>query len=152
MIHATPTAPVAVAETAVRDLLAGLAAAWNAGDADAYGAAFTEDCDYVTFNGERQRGRSAVAESHRRLFATHLKGSRMVVESADLRALDPATLIVHAIGNTAMRHQKDFPASRRSLQTLVAVERGGEWRFTAFHNTRVFKITPFRAVLMMLGF
>jgi uncharacterized protein (TIGR02246 family) len=45
--------------TCVLDTLARIAAAWNAGDAGAYGAEFTADATYVVFNGELLRGRQA---------------------------------------------------------------------------------------------
>jgi uncharacterized protein (TIGR02246 family) len=36
-----------------------MCAAWTAGDAAAYAACFTEDCDYVSFDGNRAQGRAA---------------------------------------------------------------------------------------------
>lgn len=144
-----PARPDDAAE--IRALTAGLADAWNAGDGAAFAAAFTEDCDYVTFNGERHRGRAAVAESHQRLFDTHLKGSRLFVEEVETRPLDAATMLVHMTGNSALANQEKPPRSRRSIQTLVAVWRDGRWQFAAFHNTRIFEITPLRAILMKLG-
>jgi hypothetical protein len=58
---------------------------------------------------------------------------------------------VHGIGNSLLEGQKQPSQSRRSSQTIVAVRTESGWRFAAFHNTRIFKITPFRAILMMLG-
>lgn len=137
--------------TALGDLIAQLTKAWNAGDGAAYGAGFTETCDYVTFNGDRLRGRAAVAQSHQLLFDTHLKGSRIIFESVDLKPVDTATILVHGIGNSRLAGQKTFPPSRRSIQTLVALREGTDWRFAAFHNTRIFAITPWRALLMKFG-
>ena len=142
----------AVDRAAIEALVADLAAAWAAGDGAAYACSFTEDCDYVTFNGERQRGRKAVAASHQTLFDTHLRGSKLVFESLDLRSIGQDTLIVHSVGNSLLRGQTRPPKSRRSLQTLVAVRTTEGWRFRAFHDTRIFAITPFKAFLMMLGF
>lgn len=135
---------------AVQALIEGLTRAWNAGDGAAYGAGFTQGCDYVTFNGERLRGRAAVAQSHQALFDTHLKGSELIFESVDLRPVAGA-ILVHSVGNSRLAGQKRFSPSRRSLQTLLAVQSEEGWRFTAFHNTRVFAITPWRALLMKFG-
>ncbi len=33
-----------------------LVSAWNAGDGAEYSSAFTFDCDYITFNGQRIQG------------------------------------------------------------------------------------------------
>ncbi|GAA3089533.1 SgcJ/EcaC family oxidoreductase [Nonomuraea salmonea] len=58
-------------------LLTRLADAWNAGDATAYAALFTEDADYITFDGTHTEGRAAIEAAHRWLFDGPLKGSTM---------------------------------------------------------------------------
>jgi uncharacterized protein (TIGR02246 family) len=150
-MSATDSVTLPADETAIRLLADDLVKAWNAGDGEAYGRAFTEDCDYVTFNGERLRGRLAVARSHQELFDTHLMGSKLVFENLDLRSLHPGTILVHGIGNSLLKGQKEVHPSRRSIQTLVAVRAGDKWLFAAFQNTRIFKITLLRAVFMKLG-
>lgn len=135
----------------IRQLIDGMTSSWNAGDGAAYGELFTRNCDYVTFNGERLRGRDAVARSHQDLFDTHLKGSRLIVENVDVRPINNDVALVHCTGNSMLRWQKKAPKSRKSLQTLVATRTEDGWRFAAFHNTRIFKITAFRAAQMMLG-
>ena len=147
----TPAPSVGAADAAaIQTLIDGLTRAWNAGDGAAYGAAFTPTCDYVTFNGERLQGRVAVAQSHQALFDTHLKGSQLIFESVDLRPVAGA-ILVHSVGNSRLAGQKAFNPSRRSIQTLLAVRDGEGWRFTAFHNARIFAITPWRALLMKFG-
>jgi hypothetical protein len=44
---------------------------------------------------------------------------------------------VHATGGTIMRNKTKPSPERASVQTLVAVREGHEWRFAAFHNSRV---------------
>jgi uncharacterized protein (TIGR02246 family) len=51
--------------------------AWTEGDAAAYGACFTADCDYVSYDGTRARGREQVVESHDKLFRGVLVGSAL---------------------------------------------------------------------------
>jgi uncharacterized protein (TIGR02246 family) len=138
-------------EKAIRALIDQLTSAWNAGDGAAYGRPFSEDCDYITFNGERSRGCAAVVADHQALFDTHLKGSRLMFESVEMRPVTTDVVLVHSIGNSLLNGQRAPSPSRRSIQTLVAVRRAGEWKFTAFQNSRVFKITPFRAILMKFG-
>ncbi|MEZ0171112.1 SgcJ/EcaC family oxidoreductase [Microvirga sp. TS319] len=145
------TAIEAEDEAAIRSLADSLVTAWNAGDGIAYGRAFTVDCDYVTFNGQHVHGREAVAASHQALFDTHLHGSKLIFESLHMRPLGDGTVLVHGIGNSLLKGQRKLRKSRRSIQTFVAVRTETGWLFTAFHNTRIFKITPFRALLMLLG-
>jgi uncharacterized protein (TIGR02246 family) len=45
-------------EQEIRELIARLADSWARGDAQAYGAEFTDDCDYVAFDGTCYRGPS----------------------------------------------------------------------------------------------
>ena len=50
---------------------------------------------------------------------------------------NPDVAIIHATGGT-VKHGKTKPSPERdSIQTLVAVREGTEWRFAAFHNSRV---------------
>ena len=111
--------------------------AWNAGDGDAYAALFTKDCDYIAFDGTHLKGRQANASHHQDLFATVLKGSRMVFEGdPNVRFLAADVALMHAMGSVLMPWQSEVTAKRRSNQTYVVVRVGGRWLVTAFHNTR----------------
>lgn len=138
-------------ECEIGALLHKLVVSWNLGDGRSYAAAFDENCDYVTFNGDHLRGRTSVAESHQALFDTHLCGSKLFFETIGMRRIAPETVLVHGIGNSLLSGQKRPKPSRRSIQTLVAVNEACRWRFVSFHNTRIFKINALRALLMRLG-
>lgn len=135
------TTDQATDEAAVRTLLAGMNAAW--GDADAYGATFTTDADYVTFFGGHARGRQQIIDSHRPLFEGVLKGSRLHGEVTHLRFLGPDVALIHGRGAVLKRRRQRRPSRRAmSVQTFVAVrEQDGQWRLTAFHNTRYRPLT-----------
>lgn len=124
-------------ERAIRDLFRRLLDDWGRGDGEAYGSRFTENADYVAFDGSRTTGRTAIAATHQQLFDKYLKGSRLTGEIEDLKFLGPDTALVHATGNTVMRRKTEPSPERASIQTLVAVRIEGEWRFAAFHNSRV---------------
>jgi uncharacterized protein (TIGR02246 family) len=124
-------------ETAIRELFDLLIAAWGRGDGNAYGALFTDDADYIAFDGSRTVGGRAIAEAHQTLFDTWLKGSRLVGRIEALRFLAPDVAVVIATGATILPG-KTRP-SRPSIQTLVAMKRNDTWRFTAFQNTRIVK-------------
>lgn len=122
-------------EAAVRDLFQQLLDHWGRGDGLAYGALFTEDADYVAFDGSHTRGGQEIAASHQRLFDTWLKGTRLTGAVTTVRFLSPEVALVHATGATLMPG-RSRPV-RDSIQTLVATKRDGAWRFTAFHNCRI---------------
>ena len=124
-------------ERAIRDLFRELLDDWGRGDGDAYGSRFMEDADYVAFDGSHTKGRSDIATSHQQLFDIYLKGTRLTGRIESVRFLGPDTALVHAVGGTVMRGKTRPSPERDSIQTLVAVRRDDQWRFTAFHNSRV---------------
>jgi uncharacterized protein (TIGR02246 family) len=127
----------AASRDAIVDLTHRMEHAWNTADGNAYASSFTEDSDYIAFDGTHLRGRAANARHHQQLFDTVLAGSRLVFESEPVvRFLSEDVAIVHAMGSVLLPWQSHVTRKRRSNQTLVAVRRPEGWRFTAFHNTR----------------
>jgi uncharacterized protein (TIGR02246 family) len=116
--------------TAVIDSLAD---AWARGDADAYGAHFTEDAGYVTFVGTRYQGRQDIADSHRALFATFLKGTRLAHEVLDARFLGQDAVVLTTRGDT---YKGTHPKKLTKVQTYVLVREGERWLVAAFQNTQ----------------
>ncbi|WP_232663359.1 SgcJ/EcaC family oxidoreductase [Pseudonocardia sp. TRM90224] len=132
-------------EVRIEETLARIGEAWNAGDAAAYAAEFTEDATYVTFSGDVMHNRTAIGDVHRWLFEGPLRGSRMVglgqpgeVAGTDhkIRFLRPGVAHVLSGGGVELAGSAGLPADRESVVTFVLVEDGGEWRVAAFQNTR----------------
>ena len=121
-------------ETEICALLQRLNEAW--GDADAYAAFFTEDADYVTFDGSSVKGRVAIAESHRPLFEGFMRGSRLSSQTTAVRFLTPEVALVHGRGAVIQRRQKQASRRALSVQTMVVIRQDGRWLITAFQNTR----------------
>lgn len=132
-----PTDTTAADDEALTALFDRLLTAWGDGDAEAYGATFTDDVDYVPFDGSRSRGRAAVVASHDDLFRGVLRGSRLVGEVESIRHPTPDVAVLHALASVLMPWRRRLPRRRLSRQTLVAVRTPAGWRFTAFHNSRV---------------
>ena len=124
-------------EAAIRELFGLLLDDWGRGDGEAYGSRFTEDADYVAFDGTRTRGRREISASHQQLFDKFLKGTRLTGRVLSIKFPSPDVALVHATGGTVMRGKTRPSPERDSIQTLVAVREGAEWRFAAFHNSRV---------------
>jgi uncharacterized protein (TIGR02246 family) len=114
-------------ERAVRALLARLFAAWAAGEGEAYAACFTENSDYVAFNGMHLRGRAANADLHSALFRGPLKGTKLSAEIESVDLLSPDVALALAAGR----------GRKRSRQTYVVVKSGAGWLIRSFQNTRV---------------
>jgi len=124
-------------ELKIRALFEDLLGDWGRGDGEAYGSRFTEDADYVAFDGTHTRGRQEIAASHQRLFDRFLKGTRLTGRLLSIRFPSPDVALVHATGGTVMRGKTKPSPERNSIQTLVAVREGADWRLAAFHNSRV---------------
>jgi len=124
-------------EAKIRVLFEELLGDWARGDGEAYGSRFTEHADYVAFEGTHTRGRDEISASHQELFDRFLKGTRLTGRVLSVRFLSPDVAVVHATGGTVMRGKTKPSPERDSIQTLVAVREEAEWRFAAFHNTRV---------------
>src|SRR5690554_4192097 len=114
------------AETEIRRLLQQLYDCWAAGDAEAYAAFFTEDADYIAFDGANQKGRAAIAAAHKFLFEKWLKGSRLVEHDTTVRFLTPEVALIHSRGNTILAGKSEPAPERESVQTLVAVKTGDQ--------------------------
>ena len=123
-------------EREIRALVDGMFDAWRRGDAAAYHADFTDDADYVSFDGSR-RGKADSISSHANLFPTVLYGSRLVGEVESVRFLTPDVAVVHLLGSIVEGWRQQPLRRRLSRQTMVVVRRDGQWQITAFHNTRV---------------
>jgi uncharacterized protein (TIGR02246 family) len=114
-------------EAAIRALLARMYDAWTRGDGKAYAACFTENSDYITFNGLHLRGRTENAALHGALFRGPLKGSKLSAEIVGLEFLAPGVVLLH----TASKGRKP------SYQTIVLIKQDGDWFIRSFQNSRV---------------
>jgi uncharacterized protein (TIGR02246 family) len=110
-------------ERAVRELFEKLLEDWARGDGEAYGSRFTEDADYVAFDGTRTKGREEISSSHQRLFDKFMKGTRLTGRIEGVKFPVPGVALVHATGGTLMRGKTEPSPERDSIQTLVAVKR-----------------------------
>ncbi|MGH7231061.1 MAG: SgcJ/EcaC family oxidoreductase [Nitrospiraceae bacterium] len=126
-----------IGEADIRALYQQLMDGWNRSSGEAFAAPFTEDGDFIAFDGTHVKGRHVIASVHQQLFKTYLKGTRLVGQVTSVRFLREDVALVHANGGTVMAGKSAPSPERDSIQTLVAVKQDGEWRLAAFHNTRV---------------
>ena len=114
-----------------------LCQAWTDGDAAAYGACFTADCDYVSFDGTRAQGRDQVIESHDKLLRGVLFGSALLGDVESIRYVASDVAVLHGTGSVLVAWRSELPKRRLTRNTVVAVRGPEGWRFTAIHNGRV---------------
>ena len=101
--------------------------AWASGEGEAYARCFTEDCDYITYNGIHLRGRRENASLHTALFRGPLRGSKLYADIERVERLAPGIALMHTIGG----------GRNKSYQTYVLTKVGSEWLIRSFQNTKV---------------
>ncbi len=128
------TADAGRARADIASLIEWMSLEWNAHDADGYAALFTDEADAVIINGDHQRGRHAIAEGHRDIFASIYRDSSIVSMIEQLRFLAPDVALVHLVSRLDV---KKGPAAGtyRARPSLIVVKTAMGWRITAFHNT-----------------
>jgi len=110
--------------------------AWNVGDGAGFAASFTEDADFVAFEGTHLKGRQEIALFHQGIFNTVVKGSRLEGEVKFVRLLSPELAIMHSAVRVTLPGQTKPSPSRDSMQLTVVTKRDGEWRGQALMNAR----------------
>jgi uncharacterized protein (TIGR02246 family) len=129
---------------AICELRKALQDAWNRGDAVGYASLFTDDAHFVAWTGAHGRGRQAIEDGHRPLFAGPLAGSRMALvddntesaSSESLRFVRPDVAIAVISGAVTLAGQSGTGPDHQSVQTFVLTKNGDRWQVAAFHNTR----------------
>ena len=101
-------------DTAITALFQRLMRAWTDNDAAAYGECFTEDCDYVSYDGTRAIGRRPMQEAHDRLFRGVLAGSTLVGDIESTRLVGPDVAVVHGTASVLMPWRRTLPRRRLS--------------------------------------
>ena len=123
-------------EVAIRMLYQQMIDGWNAGKGDAFAAPYTDDSDFIGFDGTYMKGRQQIASFHQMLFDKFVKGSRLIGKIRSIRFVTVDIAIMIAVGGTVMAGQSDIEPERNSIHTIVAVKRENYWHFTAFQNSR----------------
>ena len=65
-------------EAAIRTLYQQMIGGWNKGSGQAFAATYTDDSDFIGFDGTYMKGRQQIASFHQMLFDKFLKGSRLI--------------------------------------------------------------------------
>jgi uncharacterized protein (TIGR02246 family) len=119
---------------AILDVLAGLYKAWEANDAEAFVADYTDDASVVqpgVYKKDREEIRTTMAAG----FAGPLSGSRATDRPADIRFLTDDTAIVISEGGIIFSGQDAVTSEGLVRVTWVLVRRDGGWRIASYHNS-----------------
>jgi uncharacterized protein (TIGR02246 family) len=124
-------------ENAIRAIHQRMIDAWNTGNGAAFAAPFTEDADFVAFEGTHLIGRQEITSFHQRMFDTVVKGSRLEGGEVNfVHFLGPALAVMHSVVRVTLPGQTKPSPSRDSMQLAVVRKRNGDWHCEALMNAR----------------
>jgi uncharacterized protein (TIGR02246 family) len=122
-------------EAELREMYAGLLAAWASNSAERYASFFAPDAQYIIASGAVENGRGEIAAGHRQIFETWARGTELAGEILGIRSLAPDVRLVTATGS--VRSGSGAAGDEETIYTLVAVRADGGWQFAAYQNTPV---------------
>ncbi|WP_418960744.1 SgcJ/EcaC family oxidoreductase [Streptomyces tritici] len=123
-------------ETEIRALFAEYCRTWTEADSVGFGRLFTEDADYVSYDGSWAAGVERLQENHDKLFRGVIAGSAMVGEIESLRFVTDSVAVVVGNGSVLMPWRSTLPRRRLSRQIIVCVRTPDGWRIAAIQNGR----------------
>jgi uncharacterized protein (TIGR02246 family) len=126
-------------EKAIKALLDEFVRAFNAGDALAAAATYTETALVVDDQGERIEGRTAIRDQYAGSFADN-PGSTITIQVDSLRFLSPETALEE--GRTTIDPAKGRGAPEITRFTAVYVKNGGKWLQSAIRDEIAHDIAP----------
>lgn len=136
--EATPeSAPTGIDEAAVRAVPQIVVDAWARGDGEGVAAAFTEDVDFIAGDGRLVQGRDALVPYFQNQFDSWLAGSRAVADVINVRFLRDDLAVVHTVGGIMFPGESEVQPEWAGIQTWVVVNENGQWRATAYQNSRI---------------
>src|SRR6266850_6393060 len=133
--YQTPSSSAAD-ENAIRAIHQQMIDAWNTGNGSAFAAQFSDDADFVVFEGTHLKGRHQIATFTQQIFDTVMKGSRLEGEVNFVRFLSPDLAVMHSVVRTILPGQAEASPSRDSMEMYVVKKRDGSWQTEEILNAR----------------
>ncbi|CAL9354672.1 SgcJ/EcaC family oxidoreductase [Streptomyces sp. enrichment culture] len=130
-----------IQETRIRELFAEYCRTWTEADTAGFARLFTEDADYVSYDGSWAAGVDRLRDNHDKLFRGVVAGSAMVGEIESLRFVTDEVAVLVANGSVLMPWRSELPRRRLSRQIIVCVRTPRGWRIAAIQNGRQRPVT-----------
>jgi uncharacterized protein (TIGR02246 family) len=118
----------------VERLYRALLDAWNARDANVWGACFADDGSLVGFDGSPIETKAAIVEHLSGIFADH-QPATYVAKVREVRELAPGVALLRSVVGMVPPGATDINPSVNAVQLLVAVVDGNGWRVAHLQST-----------------
>ncbi|WP_327092211.1 SgcJ/EcaC family oxidoreductase [Nonomuraea sp. NBC_01738] len=123
-------------EAAIQTVLADSYKAWEAGDAAAMVAGYTEDATAI-IPGSLRDSRDVIRQSMALAFEGPLKGTSTHNKRLNLRFVGDCAAIVVSESGILFPGETEVPDARKVNATWVLEKRDGQWLIAAYHNSPV---------------
>lgn len=133
-------------QAAIRAVQAGQEASWNAHDATAYAALFTEDADVVNVLGWWWKSRAELEKKLGFAFKSVFAHSSLHIEGVAIRFLTPDLAVAHVTWSMAGATSPDGSGAnipQRGIQTQLLRKIDNRWLIATFQNTNSVPERPF---------
>ncbi len=117
-------------EKAIQDAAAAFVKAFDAGDANALAALWSDDGDYVEASGQHLRGKEAILKAYQTLFKEN-KGLKLQILMTDLRF--PAENVAFEDGLSVVIPEKG--PSETVKYSAVHVKQNGQWKLASVRES-----------------
>jgi uncharacterized protein (TIGR02246 family) len=119
---------------ATRELYARLLETWDKRNARDFALLFASDGNLVGFDGSQINGQLEIGAHLTEVF-THHQTPRYVSIVREVRLLANDTSLLRANTGLIPADKDDIDPALNAVQSLVAVQKGGNWRVALFQNT-----------------
>lgn len=124
-------------EEAFKEMAAKWAEVWNSGEMEGLAELYTEDADFIGFDGKAHKGREAVVKSFVELAGTAFKGAQISIERSHVRQLKPNIMVGDSEWEfTGVPEVEGQKPPTKGTSTVVVVNQDGKWVITS-HRSRV---------------
>jgi uncharacterized protein (TIGR02246 family) len=108
--------------------------AWNSRNADQFAALFTPDGSSVGFDGSPMNGPTEIGATLKDIFANHPTAA-YVAKVREVRRLGAEVSLLRSVVGMVPPGQTAVNPAVNAIQSVVAVEQGGQLKIALLHNT-----------------
>jgi uncharacterized protein (TIGR02246 family) len=111
----------------------------NMHDAEALGALFTDDAEFVNIVGGRQTGRTAITNGHAAAFQGPLAGVVLKLVGVDAKRIAPDVVLAHAVWDRSLAADagpRTLPPGSGLFTMVIALADGEAPKFVALSNVQ----------------
>jgi uncharacterized protein (TIGR02246 family) len=123
-----------VDEAVILDLYADLIESWNHKSAGRFAFLFDENGNVVGFDGSQMNGRAEIEIELGGIFTLQKTGT-YVTRVREIRFLSKKVVLLRAVAGMIPYGESDIKPEINSIQSLIAVRKGDDWKIALFQNT-----------------